>query len=275
MDNIEYNYLTEDQEKITGIIGVKGSGKTHLILKTLEFYMNSNIHHYDAYHLILPSFLNDNDSSQYDFLRNRKDVIIYTKYSPLVLEKIVQEKLKNKNSRIVLVVDDSTQFGKDMTNDETFKYIVTCSRHIKIRTIIATHTLKKIIDPAIRSNLDSLFIMGISNRKLLEDIYDEFFSLFREWGNFKQFLETYQEKVFLNKEHNFIFLNTILKEYSTDGNKMKFVNYEYNYENQGKKNNIKLIEVDTQKDEMKQKIEVKNKKQLMIQKYNEAKNKKI
>lgn len=270
----EINFLKDNQERILGIVGCKGSGKTHTILKLLEFYMNSNIHNYSEHHLILPSYLNENDKDQYNFLKNRKDVYIYTKYSPLVLKKIYVEQLKESvnGKKIVLVIDDSSQYGQDLSTDKNFISIMTMSRHLKIKLIIAVHTLKKILCPVIRMNLDGLMIFKITNNKLLNDAYDEFFSMYGDFKNYQDFKKFYFDNVFCIK-HNFIFLNILDNMYSCTGKDFNFINYNYP-EKENAKGKIKTIEVDDEKDKIMQKIEIKTKQQQMIEAYNKMKNKK-
>ena len=87
-----------------------------------------------------------------------------------------------------MVDDASGELLKQV--DASFIQLATTTRHFAGCTVyVCVHSCKKILSPIIRQNLDHLFIYRIINVKLLEDLYDEYFSML--FDNFKQFKQFY------------------------------------------------------------------------------------
>jgi len=206
----ELEFLKDDQSRIICFVGAKGTSKTYTVLHLIKFWMK--VKKFKTYHLVLPSFKNDHDQEQYEFIRKSKEkTIIYTKYSPLVVNKVLSEK-KNPKEATLFVIDDATASGNDISTDPVFIKCVMESRHLNIQIIIIIHSLKKVLQPAIRANLDYLFLFKITNNKLLESFYEEFLSLFPDFVNYKEFKNIYYQKV-LKGKYNAVFLNCLTHEY--------------------------------------------------------------
>lgn len=258
-NKVELDFIQDDQERISISIGAKGGGKTRTVLCLMKFFMSLEVPRYHRYHLIMPSYKIDNDQEQYDFLRGRKDVFIYTKYSPLVLQRVLNEQTaeqrKNNDFRTFFLIDDSTQYGSDLNSDPIFLNFMTTSRHLKIKIMAIYHACKKVLAPAVRANIDYLIIYKITNDKLLNDIYDEFFSMYPDFKNYTEFKKWYYDKIFMTK-HNFIFMSLIECQFTGDGKDFFVCNHDFSpYFPHTNKQNVKVIEVDGEKDKIKQKFE--------------------
>lgn len=256
--NLEEEFLSDDQCRISVFVGIKGSSKTYTILHLLKKYIDT--HRYTRYYLIFPSYLNDNDQEQYEFLRQVKDknikIKLFTKYSPSVIKTIMKERKKDEKENALLIIDDSTDQGVDLSKDKNFIHIITTSRHIKLAIHLVTHTLKKVLSPVVRNNIDYLFTYRIVNKTLLESLYDELFSSFPDWTNFKDFSQWYFKNI-LKVQYTCIFLNCLSMDYDYHVKDWKLMNPKATAVKNIKAKpaaNIKVQEVDAEKDFQKEKI---------------------
>ena len=164
-------------------IGSKGSGKTYLMMAVLKYCLQNNI--YEAIHFVCPSYEGEQNNS-YDFIKNQKHIQIYQRYNEGVSKKVDISRRKKKT---LFLLDDAS--GELLYNiDATLIQLITTTRHFKGCTIyLACHSCKRILTSIIRQNVDSLFIYKIINMKLLNDLYDEYFSQFKD--KFKDFKSSY------------------------------------------------------------------------------------
>jgi hypothetical protein len=187
MTNLEETFLNDNIETGRFIlsIGSKGSGKTYRLLQYLKFALYNNI--YERYHLILPMYSSEQNDS-YGFLQTQQNCYIYNGYSEKVSILVDKDRLKY---RTLFIIDDaSSELVKKM--DNTFLKLITTTRHGKGVTVWAcVHSCKRILSPAVRQNIDWLFTYKIPNRKLLNDLYDEYFGM--QFDSFKLFMQIYTE----------------------------------------------------------------------------------
>ena len=191
MDNIISNHeqsFIEDTTK-TGrfilSIGSKGSGKSYLLCSYLKYVLKNNI--FKNIHFICPCYEGEANNS-YDFLKNQKHVLIYKHYSEAVTK--IVDKDRRKGKTLFLIDDASGELLKQM--DNTFIQLITTTRHFKGCTVyVCCHSAKRILACIIRQNLDHLFIYKIINAGLIEDLYDEYFSML--FDKFKEFKEFYKQ----------------------------------------------------------------------------------
>ena len=164
-------------------IGAKSSGKTYLMMAVLKYCLQNNI--YEAIHFVCPSYEGEQNNS-YDFIKNQMHIQIYQHYNEGVSKKIDISRRKKKT---LFLLDDAS--GELLNNlDNTLMQLITTTRHFKGCTIyLACHSCKKILTPLIRQQVDSLFIYKIINMKLLNDLYDEYFSQFKD--KFRDFKTDY------------------------------------------------------------------------------------
>ena len=154
-------------------VGSKGAGKTSFMLSCLRACLEKNI--YDDYVLILPSYEVEADDS-YRFLAEYDEVTIYTRYH----EKIARDLYRcnhniNTRKNTLFVIDDASAFAVDLHNGKSSELVglIAESRHVKITTWILVHSLRNILSPILRENIRYLLLYSITNRKLLESVYEE------------------------------------------------------------------------------------------------------
>jgi hypothetical protein len=166
-------------------IGTKGSGKSFTMNGFLRHSLSENT--FKHYHLVLPCYKGEQNDS-YDFLKNQKQCMIYPHYAESVCKKVDADR---KKGRTLFIIDDAS--GELLNNiDHTFIMLITTLRHFEQCVVwICAHSMRKLLSPIIRQNLESLFIYRIINRKLLEDLYEEYFSMF--FPTSKEFINFYKD----------------------------------------------------------------------------------
>jgi hypothetical protein len=212
----------EDEDKTCRChvgIGTKGSGKSYGILSTIQYALIHNL--YDRYTLIIPAWSNEQKGS-YKWLTAYEDIIdVYEDYSPAISDTVVKQSElvaktgpnKGKPIRQCYVLDDSTSFLREACfSDLSLNAIITKSRHLRISLHIILHGMKNIISPVMRANCDTVWIYKITNRKAVEGIWEEYFSMMPEFFHFKDFAAYYTKNV-LDQEHDGIFLKCLSREY--------------------------------------------------------------
>ena len=213
MENQEHDFITDKTCRISVCVGAKGGGKTFLLLQYVKFSLMSN--RFASYHIVLPSFT-DEESGQYDWLTKHSNINIYTAYSPIVTERVKRDAAKNSKAgdKTFFALDDATHNGVDLNGDHEFLEMITTSRHRKIQIFLIFHSLRSVIVPTIRANIDYLFIFRISNNRLLNAVYEEYFSMFKEFnGKPREFASFYIDQIY-EREHGCLFLDTVRHQYS-------------------------------------------------------------
>jgi len=201
MDN--YDYLIKDHEqdfikdygeigRVCVAIGTKSSGKSYLMTSYLKHALLHNT--YKNIHIVLPVGIKGEANNSYAFLENQKHVLIYPHYSEAVSKRVDADR---KKAKTLFIIDDASGELLQSGMDPTFSSLITTTRHHKGCSIwICVHSAKRILSPLFRQNSDSIFIYRIINMKLLDDFYQEYFSMmFENFREFKQFyLEATKEK---------------------------------------------------------------------------------
>ena len=186
-----------------------------------------------------------------------------------IIEYLNEEKNEDKEKDIntILIIDDATSQSNDITNDITFIKAATESRHLMLTCWLVTHDLRKVINRTIRTNIDYLFLYKITNSKLLEAFYYEYMSMLPDFKNFAHFKKIYFDNV-MKIKYNGMFLNLLENCYSFDIKdwKVNVSKLERKLETR-KKTNVEEINIDPQKDAIRQKLEDKYQRQLIEKKY--------
>ena len=151
-------------------IGGKGSGKSSLLLS----FIKQNYHLYDMIFLFLPAFGNETDN-KYAFMNDYPNIFIQTGLLTNTFINFVHSACQG-TYRVFFGIDDATGYGDIISSSDILRQMITTTRHIKCTIWMCIHASKKILAPAFRSNIDYLFIHHLSNQKLTDDLYDEFFS---------------------------------------------------------------------------------------------------
>lgn len=215
MQQIERDFLGDNTCRVTVSVGTKGSGKTHLMLAYVKFALRTR--RFDSLHLVLPSFSNEEDDS-YKWLTEHNNVYIYTQYSPVVTERVIKAATANAKAgkQTFFALDDATHNGVDLSIDHEFLELITTSRHKKVSVWLIFHSLRAVINPVIRANIDYMFIFRISNNRLLTALYEEYFSMFKEFASKPREFSAWYVANVLEKEYGCLFLSTLKHVYTVD-----------------------------------------------------------
>lgn len=195
-------------------IGPPGSGKTFIVLGCLRWWILHNV--FDEYHLVLPTFKNEQNDS-YGFLKTMiktsKNIYIYETFSTTMMEKLVNralkscdlfEKGKSKSKlKFFFMCDDATSQGSLMDSPPVVQ-AVTENRHLQIHSWFLMHQDKKVIEKKVRSNFKFFYIYPVHPQKL-RDLYENYVNFPLDFENYKEFFEMWKEQV-LEKKHGCLFI---------------------------------------------------------------------
>jgi len=196
-NSLEDKFLYDDECRCSIILGTRGSGKTHLFLNIVKHLYTNKL--YDKFFLVIPSFklAKSGGSNQYEEVAKMKNTVIFTAYHPSILKKITKKK---QNERYFFAVDDATASAHDLTKCPDFLKFFYESRHFRISTMLIVHSARKILEKSIRANIDWFFMARCSNKKLRQDLWEEYFSL--DYPKFDQFEQDYIEGVIRSDNYN-------------------------------------------------------------------------
>jgi hypothetical protein len=203
---MEDQFLNDNETRCIVSIGSKGSGKTTTLINYLDYCFKNN--KFSHYYLCIPEIDRAKGGTQYSFIKKNKKCTIYTKYNPTVTMQVMKK--ATGKEKILFVIEDATQYGKLLKEDQNLLQMMTTSRHIKCQVWLILHATRNVMSVAVRSNIDYLFVNKITNRKLLEAIWEEYFSLYY-YPNFRDFL-TYFKQI-QETPYNGIFIDTIKLKY--------------------------------------------------------------
>jgi hypothetical protein len=225
-------------------IGIKGGGKTYLMNNFLKLALLTE--KYESYHLVIPMYKHEANDS-YNFIPNSNQIKIYNGYSEKVSEIVIKERL---NKHTCFMIDDAS--GELLQNlDTTLMKLITTTRHGKGCTLwINVHSAKKILSPLIRQNIDYLFVYRLTNRKLLQDIYDEWLSF--KFDDYRQFCDYYLKA--MQQKNNAFMFSIHLPDIDND-----VYNWEINKESDNMTNMMKLKKFPQKKKEHERKIKFNHK----------------
>lgn len=219
-DDNEYNFLDHinDTCRASLIVGIKGSGKTALMLNLFKFiFMNQKANDYKYFHLVIPNYsIEQNDTYRFiKDIKHNKNIFIYNKYNDIVVEMVYQKQLKSNDGKSLFIIDDATgDFMKSFHNNAgNMVKILTDARHLKISLFIIAHHITGALKPVYRSMFDYVFLFNISNGKLLKSCYDEFISLNDDKSDYNGFKKEFNDKV-KKVKYAFLLIDNIVNNHS-------------------------------------------------------------
>ena len=128
------------------------------------------------------------------------DSFIYGKYEPDVIKKVLtnQEKIVSKMtkaekenfkdpSRSIFLVMDDCMFDNKWTRDDNMRCIFMNGRHYRIFFMLAMQYCMD-LPPALRTNIDYLFVLKENIIQNREKIYKNFFGIFPDFDTFNEVL---------------------------------------------------------------------------------------
>lgn len=191
------------QGRIILSIGVKGSGKSFGALNFLKYAYANNM--YDKYFIVVPKATFTN--GEYKFIMNEKNTTIFNGFNESVPKAVLKH--CDGRRRIFFMIEDSSQYSKQIHNNQDIANILTTSRWLNMCFYMITHGAK-IMNPMMRANADYVLLSKITSEKLLMTIYEEFFSLLY-FKNFKEFKEHFLS--ILRTPYNGLLIDNITNKY--------------------------------------------------------------
>jgi hypothetical protein len=116
--------------------------------------------------------------------------------------------------------------------------------------LLIVHTIKRILVPSIRSQIDELLVYRIINKTILESIWEEYLSILPQFIKFANFLQFYYDKI-LSVKYNGMYIDTRSTRY--DANIVDWVinTKDYSkYFTSPSRQKIKDVKVDSEKDKI-------------------------
>lgn len=184
----KFDPSTIDPCRICVFIGKRGTGKSQLVTDIL----------YHQRKISMGVVMSGTEESNEHYQTYVPDSFIYGQFEPTVIEKIIKhqqrviqkcksEDEKNDIKNSVFVLLDDCMFDNKWTRDRNMRCIFMNGRHYRIFFML---TLQYVMDlpPALRGNVDYVFVLRenvLANRKKL---YDHFFGIFPTFDSFNEVL---------------------------------------------------------------------------------------
>ncbi len=120
-------------------------------------------------------------------------ILIYKEYTSKILQTIYerQEKAQKerwKDYRFFIVMDDCISDASTWKKDKMIKRMFFEGRHFKILYILSTQD-PMAISPGLRGNVDYIIIHRTNNKRVLQQIYENYAGFFDNLNQFKYFVE--------------------------------------------------------------------------------------
>ena len=175
-------------------LGHKGSGKSFRIMTLIKHLLDHDL--YDRYLLFLPSYAFEAKGSYTWLKAYSKKVFIAPEFTPEISKAFLartDEKMKpGEVPRTFLWLDDAG-VNTSLYSDRDFLGLLSIARHKRLSIVMCYHSLSsgKTLNPFVRQNCTHCFLFRITNRALLEQIWDEVVSMSPLWSSFKTFCIEY------------------------------------------------------------------------------------
>jgi hypothetical protein len=196
-------FLNFPKEKFATTIlsmGPPASGKTHIMLECLKYWLSVNM--FEVYVLILPNFKNEMNDS-YAFLNDYENVYIYESFHQSEIEKLligpaekeIEDYKKGKLSERPLkffAIDDATSQAKDIFSSKLLTSLITQNRHYGIHSWLLCHYDKGVLGKKVRQNIYYIFLYPVK-QSLLKCCYEDYIDChdFPDFDSFEEFWTEY------------------------------------------------------------------------------------
>ena len=185
-------------------VGSKGSGKTHFCTRMLRWALHSGA--VDKLFMVVPTFRFE-ASGSYAWA-DEKRVFVCERYSPALVQMLLHRRdLGQDASRVALFIDDlAAADGESLWRDQAFVELVAVARHVRVNIVLAHHAVQAghSLPTFIRQNLTHALVTRIASRKLLEQIYEEWISLYPGFQNGRHFIAEHVERTAAGPGHGIL-----------------------------------------------------------------------
>lgn len=185
----KFNIHGLKDDSVVVYIGARNTGKSVNLLDTMR------------YHTTIPIgvIISPTESANHNFERVVPKMLIYDEYEPEIIQKFLERQKKivsqyneekkkygrtDLDPRAFLILDDCL-YDKTWINDKNIRYIFMNGRHLKIFLLI-TMQYPLGIPPALRANVDYIFINRCNMIKDREKIWHQYAGMFPTFDMFSQ-----------------------------------------------------------------------------------------
>ena len=192
----KFDPTTLKDDSVVVYIGARNTGKSTNLFDTLR------------YHTSIPIgvVISPTESANHSFERVVPKMLIYDEYTPEIIEKFLERQRKiidqyneekkkygrtDLDPRAFLILDDCL-YDKTWINDKNIRYIFMNGRHLKIFLMI-TMQYPLGIPPALRANVDYIFINRCNMIKDREKIWHQYAGMFPTFDIFSTVMNSCTE----------------------------------------------------------------------------------
>ena len=180
----KFDPKTIEPGKCLSVIAKRGSGKSVLIRDIMY-----NMRHKIPFGIAISA--TEEGNGAYGEMMPKS--FIYDDYSPELIEKFVNRQKymvqnKKKHPEAFLIMDDMMADSKRIMKDTNIRFIYLNGRHYKITMLTAAQYGTDVGSPAIRSNIDYVFLLRENVVGNQEKLWRNFFGIFPTFKMFQQTL---------------------------------------------------------------------------------------
>jgi hypothetical protein len=183
----EFNPLTIKDGSICGVVGRRGSGKS-VIIKDLLYYKRNS--------LPCGLVMSGTEAGNGYFSSFVPEIFVFEDFNGSALEKLVERQkkaAKKKNLGKVFVVLDDLAFDSSIMKKPIMRFIFMNGRHLNIFLIFSSQYVSDLGPPAIRANIDVLFVCREAIQANRWRLYNMFFGCFETFEDFNKVLNACTE----------------------------------------------------------------------------------
>jgi uncharacterized protein Usg len=181
-------------------IGPPACGKTHNLLESLKYWIETNM--FQEYYLVLPNFKSEMSGS-YKWLLDYDNVVVYESFKEKDMRKVIdlakqeaedfEDKKITERPRRFFAIDDATSQNKNIFTSQTMLEIITQNRHYFIHSWLLLHYDKGVVGKKSRENIYYILLYPVKP-KLLESAFEQYLDI-DEFPTFDEFYAFWRERV--------------------------------------------------------------------------------
>ena len=183
----EFDPRTIKDGAICGVVGRRGSGKS-VIIKDLLYYKRNS--------LPCGIVMSGTEAGNGYFSQFIPEIFVFEDFNGPALEKLVerQKKAAKKGSigKVFVVLDDLA-FDSSIMKKQIIRFIFMNGRHLNIFLIFSSQYVSDLGPPAIRANIDVLFVCREAIQANRWRLYNMFFGCFETFEDFNKVLNACTE----------------------------------------------------------------------------------
>lgn len=183
----EFDVSSISPGAIVGVVGRRGSGKSVIIKDIL--YSKRNV-------LPFGLVMSGTEAGNGYFGKFVPEVFVYDDFNADALDKLLERQKrasKKGNMKRVFVVLDDLAYDNSIMKKPTLRFIFMNGRHLNIFLIFSSQYVADLGPPAIRANIDVLFVCREAIQANRWRLYNMFFGCFDSFEDFNKVLNACTE----------------------------------------------------------------------------------